>query len=179
MANVAGFQTQASNPVNFQIGVPVRGMIQGDTLGAVAIEDVRVGSAVFIDNFNPELNVSIRQTNTGTLQFAGVVTRSNTTSDSQFYQLGYSNIIPAGQEAQILQRGSIPVVIALANEAGAVPKAGSVVWAMNDGTFQTQVLGTAVSGGQLTNLRVMQLGTGTYVAGQTPVVITNVQNMGA
>lgn len=179
MGNIAGFQSSAMNPVNFQIGVMTRGAIMGETIGLVALEDMVVGAAAFVEDYNPVLNASGRMTNTGgTLQFAGVITRSNTTSSSQFYQQGYSNIIPAGQEAQVMQRGSIPVLIAVANEAGGIPKKGSVVWAMNDGTFQTQLPGTAVSGGVATNLRVMQLSTGTYVANSTPVVITNTQNMG-
>lgn len=177
--NIAGFQSNAMNPVNFQIGVMTRGAIMGETIGLIALEDMTVGAAAFIVDYNPVLNASGQMTNTGTLQFAGVTTRSNTTSSAQFYSQGYSNVIPAGQEAQVMQRGSIPVLIAVANEAGGVPKVGSVVWAMNNGTFQTQVAGTAVAGGVLTNLRVMQLSTGTYVANSTPVVITNTQNMGA
>ena len=175
--NTAGFQTTAMNPVNYQIGVPVRGMIQGDTFGVVALTDLTIGSAVFISDINPVLNASGSQANTGgLLQFGGVCTRSNTTASGQFYTQGYSNVIPAGQEAQLLQRGSIPVLIAVANEAGGIPKKGSVVWAMNDGTFQTQVSGTVVANGVATNLRVFTF-SGTFVANSTPVVITNVQNM--
>lgn len=178
MPNIAGFQKTADNPNNFQIGVMVRGAIMGETIGVVAIEDIVVGSAVFIADYNPVLNISGGMTNTGgALQFGGVATRANTTASGQFYTQGYSNIIPAGQEAQVMQRGTIPVLIAVANEAGGAPKAGSVVWAMNNGTFQTQVPGTAVAGGVATNLRVMRY-SGTFVANSTPVVITNVQNMG-
>lgn len=176
--NVAGFQTQASNPVNFQVGVPTRGMIQGDTIGGVAFTDMPIAKAAFFVNFNPALNNSVQATNSGGLQFAGVTLRSNSNADTQFYTQGYSQIVPAGQNVQILERGSVPVYIAVANEAGGIPLAGSVVWAMNDGSFQTQVFGTNVANGYPTNFRVQQVQSGAYVAAQTPVVITNNQNMG-
>lgn len=179
MTIYAGFQRQAMNPVTCLLGVMTKGAIMGDTIGVVCLEPVEVAKPMFIVDYNPDLNVSGQGTNPdGSLQFAGVVTRSNTTSSETFYTLGYSRTIPKGETAQVMQRGTIPVIITKANEAGAVPKINSVVWAMNDGTFQTQVSGTAVANGQATNLRVQRLGTTPFVAGQTPVIITNVQNMG-
>jgi regulator of extracellular matrix RemA (YlzA/DUF370 family) len=44
--------------------------------------------------------------------------------------IGFSNIISQGQIASILTRGSVPIKLALAQEAGGLPKVGSVIWGL-------------------------------------------------
>lgn len=177
MALYANSQQVASNPSAYQAGVPTQSLLDGYTSAAQAITDLAVASPCFYVDING-VDTTVQQTNAGTNLFAGVVIRSNANSmpASQSAQ-GFSPTIPAGQNVLILTRGSIPVYIAVANEAGAIPLPGSAIIAMPNGTFQTQTVGgTVPSGGTVTNFRVRQVPSG-WTAGGI-VVITNTQNVG-
>lgn len=180
MANVAGFQNTMGNPAPYLLGVPTVDLLDGYTQGAVAIEDLPIGGAAFItDRTSLNLSAAAITTTTPPQLFGGVVTRSNAVGMSYADVMqGYSQTIEAGKNAQLLTRGSIPVNIAVANEAGAIPLVGSVVWVINaTGLFETQsVGGTAPAGAQATNFRVQVVPTG-WTANSL-VVITNIQNVG-
>jgi len=178
MTAYAGGQQTASNPDTFQVGVPIGPMVDGYAIGAQCSTDVLVGSACFyVDTFG--VDTTIAQTSATGALFAGVVMRSNANPMSFASSLqGFSSTISAGLEAAVCTRASIPILIAVANE-GAAPLIGSAVYAMKaDGTWQTQTVGGAApAGGVLTNLRVMKVQAGWSVT--SPVVVSNVQNVGA
>lgn len=179
MTLFANSQQKAINPSAFQAGVPVQALLDGYTSAGQAETDLLVASACFYSEING-VATTVKQTNAGSNLFAGVVLRSNSNAMPFSQSLpGFSPTIPAGfTNAEFLTRGTIPVYVALANETGGLPLLGSAVWAMNDGTFQTQeVGGTAITNGTLTNFRVRQVPTG-WTAGAI-VVITNSQNVGA
>ena len=179
MAIYASFQKQATNPNLYQIGVPTGILLDGATYGAQAVTDIIVGSACYLVDNNAGLNTTVTQIKTGTQQVAGVVVRSQSTSISwNQAQYGFGNIIPRGQNVTILTRGSIPVLLALALDAGNYPLAGSAIYAMPDGTWQSQIVGAvAPINGNITNFRIKQVPTG-WVANSI-VLITNTQNIGA
>ena len=140
MTLYASSQQVASNPAAFQIGVPTQNLLDGYTSSAQATTDLTVGSGCFYVDING-VDTTVKQTNSGTNPFAGIVVRSNANAMPFSQSLpGFSATIPAGtSNALILSRGSIPVNIAIANESGSVPLVGSQVVAMADGTFQTQI----------------------------------------
>lgn len=181
MTLFADSQQKASNPSAFQAGVPTQNLLDGYTSAAQAATDLLVASGCYYGDVNG-VDTTVQQTtaSVGANLFAGVVLRTNSNAMpfSQSLQ-GFSATIPAGfSNAEFLTRGSVPVYITLANEAGNVPSLGSAVYCMLDGTFQTQkVAGVAPVGGTLTNFRVRQVPAG-WTAGAI-VVITNTQNVGA
>ena len=177
-AYAAGQQT-ASNPVQFQVGVPIGPLLDGYAFGAQCSTDVLVGSGCFyVDTFG--VDTTIAQSSVTPALFAGIVLRSNANPMpfSASYA-GFSTTISAGLEASVCTRASIPVLIAVANEGGGVPLIGSAVYCMiADGTFQSQTVGGAApAGGVLTNFRVKTVLAGWSSA--APVLITNIQNVGA
>jgi hypothetical protein len=178
MTAYAAGQQSASNPVQFQVGVPIGPMLDGYAIGAQCSTDVLVGSACFyVDTFGAD--TTIAQTSATDALFAGIVMRSNANPMpfSASYA-GFSSTISAGLEATVCLRTSIPVLIAVANE-GAAPLIGSAVYAMSGtGLWETQtVAGSAPVGGVLTNFRVMRVPAGWTTA--SPVLISNIQNVGA
>lgn len=179
MAIYAGFQQQATNPNLYQIGVPTGALLDGATYGAQAVTEITVGSACYLVDNNAGLDTTVAQTKTGTQKFAGIVVRSQATSISwDQSQYGFGNKIPSGQNVSILTRGSIPILLALANEAGNYPLDDSVIYAMPDGTFQSQSFGgTAPVNGNITNFRIKQVPAGWVANGI--VLVTNTQNVGA
>ena len=178
MSVFASGQKTAANPSIFQSGVPTNTLWQGYSFGAQAISDLVVGGpAFYVDRLGPD--TTVQATVTAAQKFAGVVMRSNASpmpfADSV---LGWSATIPLGTEAQILTRASVPVPVASANEAGSVPLVGSMLYAIDDGTFQTQtVAGAAPATSQATNFRVKTVPAG-WTAGAI-VEVTNIQNVGA
>jgi hypothetical protein len=178
MALSAGIQKQAANPNKFQAGVPTGALLDGATFGAQAITDIIIGSGCFISD-NDGLDTTVTQTRIATNPFAGVALRSNESTISfADARAGFGNVVPEGQNVSVLTRGSVPVALAIALESGGLPLAGSVVYAMPDGTFQSQTLGgVAPVGGSETNFRVKQVPAGWVV--NALIVITNTQNVGA
>lgn len=177
MSLYASSQRVAVNPSAFQLGVPTQALLDGYTTGAQAITDINIGSACFYVDLNG-VDSTVQQTQTAGTILAGVAIRSNANAMS-FAQseFGYSSVLPQGAGISILTRGSIAVSIAVANEAGSIPLRGSIVYAMPNGTWQTQsVGGTAPATGIATNFRVRQVQSGWTVDGI--VVITNQQNVG-
>lgn len=178
MTAYASGQQTASNPATFQIGVPVGVLLQGYSFGAQAAVDLTVGGPAFYsDQLGPDTTVIA--TVTAGEKFAGIVMRSNANPMPFSASLpGYSSTISAGVEAQILTRATVPVAVASANEGGSVPLVGSILYAMNNGTFQTQTVGgSAPSNSQATNYRVKIVPSGWSAGGL--VVVTNIQNVGA
>ena len=179
MANVADFQSQAANPVNFQLGVPTQGM-QGNiaTNSVVALAPVTIGNGVFQLDLNPVLNASGSMAGTATSPVVGIAIRSQSNSDSAFYTQGYSLNVPAGQNVQCLTRGSVPVYVSAGNKA--TPALGDAVWILQtvDGAglnIVTQAVGgTAIANATLTSFRVSYVPSG-YGVGSL-VVVTNTQN---
>lgn len=178
MTAYASGQQTASNPATYQAGVPVGALLLGYSFGAQAASDLTCGGpAYFADQLGPD--TTVQATVTASNKFAGIVMRSNANPMpfSASYP-GYSNTISLGLEAEILTRASVPVPIALANESGSVPLIGSILYAMNDGTFQTQTVGGSAPGSsQATNFRVRIVPSG-WTTGAL-VVVTNIQNVGA
>lgn len=178
MTTYASSQQLASNPVLYEVGVPFGPLLLGYTFGAQAATDVVVGLPCFyVDRSG--VDTTVQATVTASQIFAGVVLRSNANPMPFSASLqGFSTTISAGFEAQVQVRGSVPVPIALANESGSVPLPGSAVYAMNNGTFETQTVGgSAPASSQITNFRVAIVPSG-WSAGGT-VVITNILNVGA
>lgn len=177
MTLYASSQKTASNPSAFTAGVPTQALLDGYTTTAQAATDLLVAQPCFYVDING-VDTTVQQTRTTNL-FAGVVLRTNATSmPFSTSRQGFSATIPLGADVSFLTRGSVPVYIASANESGSVPLLGSAVYAMNDGTFQTQTVGgSAPANSVLTNFRVKQVPTG-WTAGAI-VVITNTQNVGA
>lgn len=177
MTLYASSQKTASNPSAFTAGVPTQASLDGYTTTAQAATDLLVAQPCFYVDING-VDTTVQQTSSSNL-FAGVVLRTNATNmPFSTSRQGFSATIPLGSDVSFLTRGSVPAYIILANESGSVPLLGSAVWAMNNGTFQTQTVGgSAVSGGVLTNFRVKQVPSGWSVGGI--VVITNTQNVGA
>lgn len=178
MTAFASGQQTASNPAVYQTGVPVGVLLQGYTFGAQAATDLTVGGPSFyVDQLGPD--TTVQATVTSSNIFAGIVMRSNANPMpfSASYP-GFSSTISLGVEAQIITRGTVPVAIASANEGGAVPLPGSILYAMNSGTFQTQTVGgSAPASSQATNYRVKVVPSGWSAGGL--VVVTNIQNVGA
>lgn len=178
MTVFASGQQTASNPAVYQIGVPVGVLLQGYTFGAQAATDLVVGGpAFYADQLGPD--TTVQATVTASNVFAGIVMRSNAGAMpfSASYP-GFSSTIPLGNQAQIITRGTVPVAIASANESGSVPLVGSILYAMNAGTFQTQTVGGSAPGSaQASNYRVKYVPS-TWSAGGL-VVVTNIQNVGA
>ena len=180
MAIFAGGQQTAINPAYWQAGVPTQGLLDGYTYAKVCMTDIKVG----IGCFYSQTTGGFQQTAPTTGVFAGIVMRSNANSMSYLdSRLGFSEVITAGFTAQVITRGTVPVYLALANETGALPKIGSAIYVMADGTFQSQSIGgTAPTGGTITNFRVSSVGeniSGYVWAANGLVEITNTQNCGA
>lgn len=184
MANVAGFQTQAQNSAFVQLGVPVSDLLDGYTSAGVATATMTVAGAAFSADTNPVLNASFSPTSTASAtNFAGIVLRSNANGMGANGSLnaGYDGTIPAGRNVTVITRGSVPVVITTASEAGGAPIIGSIVYVNpTTGAFYTQIVGgTAPANTVATNFRVLVSATAGYTAGVTPVIISNIQNVGA
>lgn len=178
MTDFANFQQVASNPAVYQVGVPVGPMLAGYSFGAQAASDLVVGKpAFYVDQLGPD--TTVQATVTAGQKFAGVVIRSNANPMPFSVSLqGYSTTIAAGLEAEIGTRLTVPVLVASANESGSVPLQGSILYAMNDGTFQTQTVGGAApSNSQASNFRVKVVPSGWSAGGY--VVVSNIQNVGA
>ena len=181
MGNVADFQSQASNPINFQLGVPTQGM-QGNiaTNSVVALAPVTIGNGVFQLDLNPALNASGSMAGTATSPVVGIAIRSQSNSDSAFYTQGYSLNVPTGQGVQCLTRGSVPVYVSAGAAQKATPALGDAVWILQtvDGAglnIVTQAVGgTAIANATLTSFRVSYVPSG-YGVGSL-VVVTNTQN---
>ena len=132
-----------------------------------------------VDN-NPVLNRSVAATTSTSQLFTGIVLRSNTAGMAWSDVLqGYSQQVAAGKTVQLLTRGTVPVYISSASDAGGVPLPGSIVYVIpTTGLFVTQTVGgTAPVGGVPTNFRVQIVPSGWSANGL--VVITNNQNVGA
>lgn len=171
-------QQTASNPANFQIGVPVGVLLQGYTFAAQAATDLVVGGPSFyVDQLG--MDTTVQATVTASNIFAGIVMRSNANPMpfSASYP-GFSSTLSLGLEAQIITRGTVPIAVASASESGSVPLPGSIVYASNAGTFITQTVGgSAPASSQPTNYRVKIVPSGWSTGGL--VVVTNIQNVGA
>ncbi len=174
MATYASFQQVARNPSPWQAGVPTQVLLDGYTFASQAFTDLIVGGAAFFT----ATGEMVQQTVAGI--FAGIVMRSNDIPMSYAASpFGFSNTVPATSRVQLITRGSVPVPVALANEAGSVPLIGSALYVMTaTGLFQTQTVGgTAPVGGVITNFRVKRVAPGWSAGGL--VEVTNTQNVGA
>lgn len=92
--------------------------------------------------------------------------------------IGFSNIISQGQIASILTRGSVPIKLALAQEAGGLPKVGSVIWVLFNGDIWSQAPGLAIPSSFCveTNFRILRVYDNWGPGGA--VEISNTQNVG-
>lgn len=183
MANYASLQTTASNPAVYQLGVPVQALVPSYTTSAICADPNAINTPLGIEIGSPVYAGSNLAPNFDTVQpdgstFLGIALRSNTQGSIDFYTSGYSQIIPAGANVEILQRGSVPVVL---NQSTA-PTIGQTVYVKSPagsggGDFQTGA--TQPTGYIATNFRVSAIASGTFTQNVTLVVITNTQNVGA
>lgn len=175
----AGGQQVAQNPNYWQPGVPTMDLLDGYTKALTCSTDLKIAHPCFK---NPATN-QLQQTKTSGCMFYGIVRRANTNVlklvDSN---VGFSEVIAANQTPSVIVRATVPVYVALANESGAYPLLGSMLYAMDDGTFETQTVGgTAPANSTPTNFRVSSTGAEfgqTWTAGGL-IEVTNIQNVGA
>jgi acyl CoA:acetate/3-ketoacid CoA transferase beta subunit len=126
---------------------------------------MKVGNAAFF--VSGQSNKFI-QTNNMSVFFAGVV------------QISLLNLIvlptlpvtaTAGTTLYVVYNGDTAIYLAKANESGAYPLVGSSIYAMNDGTFQSQIPSAAgPAWGILTQFKVKSIPTGGWTAGGYIVV---------
>jgi hypothetical protein len=178
---VADFQNQAANPSAYQLGVPVGQLMDSNTIGLVAGANLTVGNAAFLTDLNM-MNATAMPSGTAQ-QFAGIVLRSNE-NEMQWSDVmqGYSTVVPAGRNASVLTRGTVPVSVSQA----AQPAQGDTVWVnITTGAFVTQATPipgttpiTPPAGCVYTNFRVVFAPTGWTTNTPTLTVITNTKNVG-
>ncbi len=178
MTTFASGQSVASNPAQFQIGVPTQKLLDGYTFGAQASIDLIVGKPCFYLDQNGQ-SKTVKNVNSGNNFFAGFVLRSNANSmDPAGSFLGYSNLIPRGQTCSVMTRGSLPILLDLAQEVGGLPKVGSEIFVLFDGTIWSQEVGGSIPSGFYfnTNFRILRVYDNWGPGGA--VEISNTQNVG-
>jgi len=180
MANYAGTQKSASNSSPFTIGLPTQAVREGDTSGYVAYTDVTVGGAVFAVDVN-STNQSVQATGSATNPFVGIVLRANDTPSVDLYTQGYTLTIAAGRQCEVITKGTVPVYVTQQGATPIAPVFGDIVFVLPSGVFFTQATagGSLPAGAIQTQFRVSFVPGGTGVAANSPIIITNRQNVGA
>ena len=179
----AGFQNQARNHVQLLVGVVNQSLVTSYETSCLSADILQVAEFCFLKEVNG-LNKIVSAINSGTQTPLGIVWRSQNNNSVDIYSLGFSMNIPAGQNANVITKGTVAV---LSNNSilttQRVPVVGDVVYANADGSIITQPSSGGSTTGAATpvqtQFRVIQVTSSVPTAYNQTILISNTQNVGA